>query len=35
MTINSRCNYGGSLGKLIRTRSLSSLFASLRWMRNR
>ena len=35
MTITSRCNYGGSLGKLIRTRSLSSVLASLRWLRSR
>ena len=35
MTVTSRCNYGGPLGKLIRTRSLSSLFAGLRWLRGR
>lgn len=35
MTITARCNYGGSLGKLIRTRSLGSLFARLRWARSR
>ncbi len=35
MTITSRCNYGGTLGKLIRTRSLSTLFARLRWLHSR
>lgn len=35
MTVTSRCNYGGTLGKLIRTHSLSSLLAGLRWLRSR
>lgn len=29
MTVTSRCNYAGPLGKPIRTRSVSSLFARL------
>ena len=29
MTITSRCNHPGPLGKLIPTRSISSLFARL------
>jgi len=31
MTVTSRCNYAGPLGKLIPTRSLHSLFARLSW----
>ena len=35
MTVTSRCNYAGPLGKLIRTRSLNSLFARLSWFSRR
>jgi hypothetical protein len=30
MTVTSRCNYAGPLGKLIPTRSFASLFMRLR-----
>jgi len=35
MTITSRCNYAGPLGKLIPTRSPASLFARLSWFSRR
>ena len=39
MTVNSRCNYAGPLGKLIPTRSVVSLFdtlfARLSWLSRR
>lgn len=35
MTVTSRCNYAGPLGKLIPTRSLHSLFARLSWFSRR
>ncbi len=35
MTVTSRCNQAGPLGKLIPTRSLNSLFARLSWFSRR